>query len=63
MLGCGNSDEDGDFRSDPKSNLVIASGCLEGHLQDKDGSEQFGHHYFLIDKGKFKHLRSVRVKR
>lgn len=63
LLGCGNSDEDGDFRSDPKSNLIIASGCLEGHLKDKDGSEQFGHHYFLIDKGKFKHLRSVRVEK
>lgn len=63
LLGCGNSDEDGDFRSDPKSNLVIASGCIEGHLLDKDGLTQFGHHYFLLDKGKFKHLRSVRVER
>lgn len=61
MLGCGNSDEDGDFRSDPKSNLVIVSGCIEGHLLDKDGLTQFGHHYFLLEKGKFKHLRSVRV--
>lgn len=61
LLGCGDIDDRGDFRSDPKSNLVIASGCLEGRLKDKDGLTQFGHHYFLLEKGRFKHLRSVRV--
>lgn len=60
-MGCGTMEEQGDFRSDPRSNLLIATGCLNNRLKDSDGLSQFGYHYFLLDKGRFKHLRSVRV--
>ena len=61
LMGCGTSDEYGDFRSDPKSNLVVASGCLKQYLKDDDGNSQFGYHYFLLKNGKFHHLRSIRI--
>lgn len=61
LMGCGTSEEYGDFRSDPRSNLVIVSGCMDDRLNDNMGSSQFGYHYFLLKNGKFHHLRSVRV--
>lgn len=61
LMGCGGVEEHGGLRSDPKSNLVIASGCMEGRLKDSDGISRFGHHYFLLKNGKFRHIRSVRV--
>lgn len=61
LMGCGNSEERGDLRSDLRSNLVIASGCMEGRLKDSDGFARFGHHYFLLENGKFRHLRSVKI--
>lgn len=61
LMGCGTPEEQGDFRSDPKSNLVVAAGCMDDRLNDGMGSSQFGYHYFLLKSGKFHHLRSVRV--
>lgn len=61
LMGCGTLEERGDYRSDPRSNLVIAIGCMDDRLNDRDGSSQFGYHYFLLDQGRFTHLRSVRV--
>lgn len=60
-MGCGTVEERGDFRSNPKSNLVIAIGCMNGRLEDADGISQFGYHYFLLEQGHFKHIRSVLV--
>lgn len=61
LMGCGTLEDRGDLRSDPKSNLVVAAGCMKGRLKDSDDISRFGYHYFLLKNGKFHHLRSVRV--
>ena len=56
-----NPDEYGDVFTRRDSDLLIALGCMDGRLTNSQGLNRFGYHYFAINNGQYKHIRSVSV--
>lgn len=62
VMGCSeNENEFGDMFTRRDSDLLIAVGCMDGHLTNSQGLNRFGYHYFAINNGEYKHIRSIRV--